>query len=288
MSIRSLALILSLGLGAAAVGCGGTVASEQASSANSAAARAPVAQTAHGPVKLIGEALGDVPMTPSQRAEIEQLATEAEARHATVRAARRDLTVAVAAQVEAGSIDRSALQPKIEAVAGAIGASQPADRAAIERLHAILGPDQRTAFIDALEARLHERMSGAIGMDAAGPKGRLAHWAQELNLSDAQRDQIKAALAQRFQAASQEHGDRHPWMEAKRRGAKVLNAFKQDRFVLDEVAPPQNPQEQATRASQFFLGMAEAALPILTPEQRKAAADKLRTHVEETDAPAAF
>lgn len=295
MRSRSLALALSLGLAAVAVGCGGTSASEQPSSASSAApSRAPVAQNAHGPVKLLGEALGDVPMTASQRAEIEQLATEAEARHAAARAARRDLTLAVAAQVEAGRIDREQLRPKIDALASAMAASQPADRAAIERLHAILGPDQRTAFVDALEARLHERMGGMGGVGGPGHQGKLAHWAQELNLSDAQREQIKTALEQHFRAAAQEQGasheqaDEHPWMEAKRRGAKLLDAFKQDRFVLDEVAPRQNPEEQAVRSSGFFLGMAEAALPILTPEQRKAAAEKLRSRAGETDAPGAF
>jgi Spy/CpxP family protein refolding chaperone len=304
MRSRSLALALSLGLAAVAVGCGGTAASEQASSASSATkgfdrattgaadapSRAPVAQNAHGPVKLLGEALGDVPMTPSQRAEIEQLATEAEARHAAARGARRDLTLAVAAQVEAGSIDRELLRPKIDALASAMAASQPSDRAAIERLHAILGPDQRTAFIDALEARLHERMGDMDGAGGPAHNGKLAHWAQELNLSDGQREQLKAALEQHFRAAREQGASRgqagaHPWMEAKRRGAKLLDAFKQDRFVLDEVMPRQNPGEQAARSSEFFLGMAEAALPILTPEQRKAAAEKLRTRAEKAVAP---
>ena len=50
--------------------------------------RAPVAQSTHGPLKLIGDALGDVPLTASQRAAIEKLAADTEARHAESRARR--------------------------------------------------------------------------------------------------------------------------------------------------------------------------------------------------------
>jgi Spy/CpxP family protein refolding chaperone len=280
MQIRSLAhlaLPLAITLTAASFGCGGSAA-EQATSATSAATRAPVAQSTHGPLKLVGDALGDVPMTAPQRAQIEQLATEAEARHAAARATRRDLTLAVAAQLEAGNIDRAALRPKIDAVAAAVAASQPADRAAFERLHALLGPDQRTAFVDALEARMHERMGETRG------KGGMLHWAQELKLSDDQRAQIKAALEQHFHAGAGERGGGKAWTDRAERGAKLLAAFKQDRFVIDEVAPAQEVGQQAARSSDWFLGMAEAALPILTPEQRAIAAQKLRARAEQAEA----
>lgn len=269
-------IAFSMTVAAAALGCGGTVTAEQATTVNSAATRAPVAQTAHGPVKLVGDALGDVPMTVSQRAQIEQLATDADARHAGARAARRDLMLAVAAQVDAGSIDRATLRPKIDAVAASMTASQPADRSAFERLHAILGPDQRTAFVDALEARIHEHMGDAH-------KDRMTHWAQELKLSDGQRDQIKAAV-QHLRSAANEQGSGHPWMNQKERGAKLLDAFKKDRFVLDEVAPALDVGRQAARSSEMFLGMAEAALPVLTAEQRAVAAQKLRAHAEDAEA----
>jgi Spy/CpxP family protein refolding chaperone len=185
--------------------------------------------------------------------------------------------LAVAAQLEAGSIDRAALRPKIDALATAVTASQPADRAAFERLHGLLGPDQRTAFVDALEARMHERVGEARS------KGGMKHWAEELKLSDDQRAQIKVALEQHFQAAAREKDGGKPWMDRAARGAKLLAAFKHDRFVLDEVAPAREVGQQAARSSDLFLGMAEAALPVLTPEQRAIAAQKLRARAEEPD-----
>ena len=282
MRVRSRASVVlpfcfAVGVGVGGLGCGGTAATEPVSSAATAATRAPVAQTAHGPVKLLGDALGEVALTPAQRTEIEKLAGDAETRHAAARSARHDLTLALAAQVEAGSIDREALRPLLEAVVAAANASQPGDRAALERLHSILTPDQRAAFVDALEARVHQRMGDLRA------KHPWKSWADDLNLSDEQRSQIKATMQAQFQAvkaAAQEAGG--PWA-ARQRGAKVLSAFKQDRFVLDEVAPARDIGQQATRMSEHVLAMAEAALPVLTPDQRAIAAKKLRARATEVD-----
>jgi len=54
---------LSLALAVPALGCGGSVASGQPVTADSVTTRAPVAQGAHGQLKLLGTALGDVPLT---------------------------------------------------------------------------------------------------------------------------------------------------------------------------------------------------------------------------------
>jgi Spy/CpxP family protein refolding chaperone len=267
-------ILLSLALAApalASAGCGGSVA---ASPAAVSGTRAPVAQSAHGQVKLLGEALGDVPLSDAQRGQIEKLASDADARHEQGRGARHDLLLAIAAQVEAGTIDRAALQPKIDALVAAIQSAQPADRAAFEQLHGILAPDQRLAFVDAVEARFAEHAGRArerLGM---------REWAEALKLTDAQRDQIRTTLRQSF-AEHMHHGEHDgeqhhgPW-EGGRRGAKVLEAFKQDRFVFDQVVPPRDVGKGAAMMTDRFVTIAGQVLPILTPEQRTIAAARLR------------
>jgi Spy/CpxP family protein refolding chaperone len=284
-----LSVALSLFVAGPAVGCGGSVASEPAVSASSASTKAPIAQASHGPVKVVADALGDVALTASQRADIEQLAADAEARHAGARAAGKDMMLALAAQVEAGSIDRGALQPKIDALAAAVSAAQPADRAAFERLHQILGPEQRAAFADALEARVRDRLhqGGDAGQSMGGLHGRhpLKQWADDLGLTEPQRVQIKVALEQSSgDAGRARYGhEPPPWMDGGRRGEKLLDAFKQDRFVMDEVAPARDIGRQASGASERFLSVAQAALPVLTPQQRSLAAQKLRARADEAD-----
>ena len=275
-------LAVSLALAVPALGCGGTVASEQAQAAGLATSRAPVAQNARGPLRVIGDALGDVPLSGAQRTQIEQLATDAEARHVDTRAAGKTLVLAIADQVQGGQIDRAALQPRIDALAAAADRVQPADRAAFEQLHSLLTADQRVAFVDALQARMH------------GPKGDAAErhpmrqWADDLKLTDEQKTQIRTALADHFRGAhgaeSAGHGDAdhpgHPWAEGAERGAKMLAAFKQDRFVMSEVAPPRDLSKVVSKMSDRFLGLAEVALPILTPEQRSIAAQKIRERAD--------
>jgi Spy/CpxP family protein refolding chaperone len=263
-----LALPLTLLLAAPALGCGGTTSGHAVSVPG--AVRAPVAQNAHGQVRLIGEALADVPLTPEQRGDIEKLAVDADARHEGARTAKKELFLAIASQVQAGAIDRAALQPKIDALVAAAGSAQPADRVAFERLHAILAPDQRTAFVDALEAHLGEHI------DDLRERHPMRAWAADLKLTDAQQSQIKTLLKQSFEAGREGHGG-GPWSgEGRHRGAKLLKAFKQDRFVMDEVAPAVDVGKKASTASDRFLGIASQVLPILTPEQRSVAAQKIR------------
>jgi len=274
-SLSRFVLPLGVALAAPVLGCGGGAAYAQVSSPEPTA-RAPVAPNAKGPLKVVGEALGDVPLTASQRTHIEQLAADAEARHGDARAARKDLTLALAAQVQGGRIDRAALTPKIDALAAALKKAQPADRASFEQLHAILGADQRVAFVDALEAHIGERMGGWRH------KGPLKQWAEDLKLTDDQQTQIRTALKGHFGGPpghdEDHHGKAHRGErgEGHERGAKVLAAFKQDRFVIDEVLPAKDVSKQVAHMTDRFLGIVEAILPILTPDQRTMAAQKIR------------
>jgi Spy/CpxP family protein refolding chaperone len=274
--LRRLLVPLAITLTFPALGCSGAVAPEPPTTAEAATTRAPVAQATHGPLKLVGDALGDVPLTAAQRVTLEKLATDAEARHSGAHAARRELVLAVAAQVEAGQIDRPALQPKIDALVAAMQAVQPTDRAAFEQLHAVLSPDQRVAFVDAMEARVAAR-AGEMR-----DKHPLAKWAADLGLSEAQRTQIKDAMKERWQAAGHEERGAEG-AGAQERGAKLMSAFKQDRFVMDEVVPPLDVSRRAQKTTERMLRVAEAALAVLTPQQRTLAAQKLRDRAASMD-----
>ena len=277
-ALHRLALPLSLAVAIPGIGCSGGVASQPiASTQPNTAVSAPLAPGAHGMVKVVAEALAVVPLSAAQRTQVESLAANAEARHGESLAARKDLMLALAAQVEAGRIDRAALAPKINDLAAANAKAQPGDRAAFEQLHALLTPDQRGAFVSALEARFGERKGE---MRAKHP---LQQWAAELQLSDAQKAEIKAAVHERFHG-THEHswGDGGP-MGAGHKGAKVLAAFKQDRFVMDEVAPAGDALQFGPRRTERLLALAEAAVPVLTPAQRSIAAQKIRDRAESND-----
>ncbi len=269
-----------LALSLAVAACGGSTATDTgAQTAQNAVTKAPVGVATHGPVKMVGDALGQVPLRPEQRTELEKLATDAETRHQSVAPARKDLVEAVALQVESGTLDRAALQPKIDAAATAWDGIRTQDRAALERVHTILDASQRAAFTDALHAQMKEGREhhGPDGMHAKnGHHGKMQEWATDLKLTDAQKDQIKAA----FQAKGKDHEhDIHAEMKDHHaKGGQVMDAFKSEHFVMDEVSPKVDTKQAAAKMSGRMLGMIEVVLPILTPEQRKIAADKIRSH----------
>src|SRR6202035_5537235 len=106
-------------------------------------------------------------------------------------------------------------------------------------------------------------------------------WAADLNLTGDQRSQIKDAMVARFKAAG--HDGKEDFKDAKHQGKEVMSAFKADRFVLDEVAPAHDVAAQVGRMTDHVLGIAEVALPILTPAQRTLAAQKTREKAQSAD-----
>ncbi len=299
MHASRIAALIALGSSLAILPACGSATTEPAQSAQSAVTRAPlsVAAQAKGPAKWMAESFADVPLRSEQRAEIEQMFMAAITRHEPVKQARADLALAVAAQVDAGAIDKMALQPKIDAVAAEMSKVQDADIAAVERLHAILDATQRTALVDAIEAKFLERGAARVGAaqlgpqhidtDHAGPPGRggmmMKQWADDLKLTEEQRAQIKDNMHTQFAAhaggdereGAGHHGERH-FGEMKEHLEKLKAAFESEHFVMAELMPKKDMNERAQKWSGHMIDMVSAALPVLTPEQRTLAAAKIR------------
>ncbi|MBX3190165.1 MAG: Spy/CpxP family protein refolding chaperone [Labilithrix sp.] len=284
--VRSFAFALALATGSlAAIGCGGTVEQPQTAAGVS---KAPVGQNTHGVVKLVGDALGEVPLRPDQRVELEKLAQASEARHVAMADGRKELMLAVADQVEKGAIDKGALQPKIDRIVADLEKSRPEDRAALARVHAILDADQRNLFVDALESRFkgkHHRMKGGEGGEH-GERGHhkgkhgfhgMKQLAEDLKLTDEQKSQIKDALMSGHEGGRDRREMFRGMHERMSEGKQALESFRTDKFDANAAGPsPDKVRVMAAAGSTRFVGAAEKVLPILTPEQRKIAADKLR------------
>ena len=225
-------------------------------------------------------------ISTAQRQQIEALVQQEKAAHANVAAARSQLLDAVAGRVAAGSVDDVALAPNVQAVEGAIQADEPGDRAALEQLHAILTPAQRVELVTRLESHGRRAQSGGgegserarehgradAGARASGEmRGHGGMWGRALNLSDAQKQQIAVNLRSIGQGAD---ANKTAWKEQRSARQHLLEAFKADRFVMNEVAPPRDPQ-QVEQGVERIVRLAKASAPVLTPEQRATAAAKL-------------
>jgi Spy/CpxP family protein refolding chaperone len=241
-----------------------------AAATNDASAEANASHRAHrGHVDLLHASLRLDSLTASQRQQIEALVQGERSSHTNIRAARSQLLQAVAGEMASGAIDEAALKPSVQALEGAIEADEPADRAALETLHTILTPAQRTELVSRVEARHgHHAPPSDGGARPARMHGGM--WGRDLNLTDAQKQQIGANLRSAGPGV-----DRALWTEARGTHEQVLTAFKGDTFVMNQVAPPRDPRLIDAEAERI-VRVAKASAPILTPDQRAAAATKLR------------
>jgi Spy/CpxP family protein refolding chaperone len=296
-SIRTASVALVLA--ASALACSGSQSvGEPTATAAQGTTVAPINVSVHGQARVVANALAQVPLRADQRATIEQMAKDAEVRQEPQRKARETLMLAIADQVQAGTINEAALQPQIDAITAAHVAARPLDRAAFEKLHELLTADQRTAFVTAMQGNAgnHE---GKEGKGNGQMRGRMQKWAADIGLSQDQQDQIRQKLQARWQqhvvgavvGTDEQKGDAvqtgtmmahghqmHEQMKA------TLEAFKGDKFSMDQVSPIQNEQPMAHEFAGHMLGMLEAALPVLTADQRTAAANKLRQRAANLEA----
>jgi len=240
-----------------------------ASSAQSGMTKAPVAPQVTGHMRVVADALSDVPLLPEQRTAIEQMASDSVTRHAAVKTVHAQLAEAVAAQIEAGAIDRVALQPKIDATADALAASRPLDRAAFEQLHTLLTPEQRGQFVDAMETR------GKAAHHEHGMHGRMEQWATDLKLTDDQRTQIAAIVKAQFAAHKSEGHDAHA------HGHDMMESFRSDTMAPAPAA--EDLRARANKKADGFLSIATQVLPLLTPAQRSLAAAKIRARAQASE-----
>jgi len=264
------------------MGCSSSVADKPAETA--ASSQAITTTSEHGPIKMLADALGKVSLRDAQRTEVQKLFAEADARHTTAKeqsnTGRADLMNAVAAQVEQGKIDRTALAPKEQALEATWKTARDADRASIERLHDLLDPAQRVALVDAIQASKPDggHRDGGWRKHHAGDGGGKEHFdklADELKLTDDQKAKIGDAI--RAERSAKGDGERAHHDPAKMEA--LFTAFKSDHFKMDEVAPTTEVHDPLARR----IHLAEIAVPLLTPEQRTTLAAKIREKAQKPD-----
>jgi hypothetical protein len=227
----------------------------------------------HGGRDLIGRALDEVHLRPEQKSAVQKLKAEAAKRHAPVAAAKEEFLTVLADQVEKGKLDRCALAPAVKALASAKAAAHPGDRAAFEELHSMLDPNQRGEFVDAL----HRQWESVQKMHE--PAALAERMAKDLKLSDDRKESLQKILTGIHEVRHAEPS----YAAHRERWAKILNAFKGDHFVLDEIAPMGDMEAHSAARVERMLWAGEAILPVLDRDQRGVAADKLREHAKKAE-----
>jgi Spy/CpxP family protein refolding chaperone len=205
---------------------------------------------------LLGQALKLDSLTPEQRTAVGQLVEQRRAARVPVREADARVLTALAQGVEQASVDPQALAPALNAEDHAAAAQTAVERDALNRLHALLTPAQRSQLVDRIEAE-HSRK------DAGGDREPRGAWGGKLGLTPEQKTQIAASL----HAGGQSEGGTKGAHEGEPRQA--LEGFRGDSFDASGLVRVEHRGERAEK-------LAEAMVPVLTPAQRGEFAKHLR------------
>jgi len=254
-TLRSMVTLAALGLvGAVASGAAG------AEPAPAVGAETPAANTPHGLIQLIGDALGDVSLRPDQQDAVEALGAKVEPLQATVDQAESDLLTMLAEQVSAGAIDLAAIEPNILAYATAREDVSAGLRSAIEELHLILDPTQRMDFADSLECGVHDVLLALTSGE------RLDDFAQTLGLNDAQKQDLSDDL-----------GELTPMLDAARQSLHaVIEGFRSDTFSIEQFMPQNEVFAKAEQRAEMIVDVTDLFMDVLNPSQRDELAQRIR------------
>lgn len=222
------------------------------------------ASEAKGIVQMVDEALQGIELRHDQSDTIQKLGADVDAKVGTVDAAKRDLLVSIADEVEAGKVDPSTLKQKEHRFADAAADASPVVRSALEKLHDTLDPAQRKQFV----SNFRDAMKKNGGMMSR--KATLDELSSTLNLTDDQKQKVSDILGQDSTAAD----------VARARIELVLAAFPGERFKIDELlAPASSVRERAQELADRIVEVAARVTDVLTADQRKNAAQRIRDKV---------
>jgi Spy/CpxP family protein refolding chaperone len=226
---------------------------------------------------LLGAALKLDSLTADQRAAIEKLIASRKAAGVPVRQAEAQLLTILAQQVEQAKIDPQGLSASVSAEQNASNAKVAAERDALAQLHAILSAAQRQQLVDRIEQARHGHEGDERGKahegGREGHEGHGGRWlGRALDLTPGQEAQIRANLEAERNGAPDAHAG-----HGGERG-KLLERFRGDAFDPSTFVTAHNRGVGIER-------LAEAAVPVLTPEQRATLANLLRQRAAHESAP---
>ena len=234
-----------------------------------------------GFVGLLLAAVETVGVTAEQQTGLDKIKADFRAKVEPVRLANGAVMNVLADGIAAGNIDSAKLDASVAAVAAAAAQVHGATADALNQLHALLRPEQRTALVDKIQAHWSiwkDANAGDQAADNAKPDSHIGHLAKEAGLSNDQVEKVRANLAALPTPA------RGPFdaSAAEAHMKAFAAAFAADPFDAKTLttADPANTKIAswgAGRMARFY----QALAPVLTADQRTKIAAKLREHASE-------
>ncbi len=247
----------------------------------------------HGGVMLFfAMSVDTLGVAPEQQNAVARIQADLFAKLEPARAAEQDVVTTLADGIAAGGIDHAKVDSAVARVASTSGGLHDATADALNQLHAVLTPEQRSALVEKVEAHWDVwKHANAVEAEKAGgdasraaQRGHLDVMAKEIELSP---EQVARAQSN-FDAAMGAGPPRLDPAEIQGHIDAIGAAFRADTFDAKLIEPASQANAHlagwgAARMARFY----EALDPVLTPPQRAKVAEMLREHATHNESTAA-
>ena len=272
---------------------GGATAASASAAPSAAAASASVAPAAkphanfsrHGGIASgLFHATNDLPLTDAQKASLDKTEATLKADDDGIRTAMKAFRADLLAGVKAGKIDTAKMTADDAVVDKAIADHQDKEATALNDLHTLLTPEQRTTAVAAVRAKIAERETRMSGWmkdkdgDGGPPdwgKKRLDKLTADLTLDAGQQKQVAAILTKAADPPNAA-GMQSRWDDHKKRVDALLTAFAGDPFDAKKADLTVLPGKTAHDPMDHIVALFTQLLPVLHADQR----DKLASSMD--------
>jgi Spy/CpxP family protein refolding chaperone len=255
---------------------------------------------------LFTSSLSEVELRPEQKQPVADIEHDLETLGEPPKEARDQLINDVADGVAAGKIDKPKTDADIKKLSDAAAAKTASIQDAVNRLHKTLDPAQRKKLVETMRAKgeemkekmkehMHEHAEGGHegGHGEMGEHGEHEgdheaeehkeheKLADELGLTPEQREKLHAKMKEEMKSMM---ATRKARMEKMHQHMKAVgDAFETDTFDAKKAGVGEHGPEMVKEMATMRVHMAEAILPILTPDQRAKFSAHLKAHAEDGD-----
>ena len=231
----------------------------------------------HGGATLfIAMSLDTLGVSPEQRVALANIRGALHARMEAARLAEQRLITVLADGLVAGNVDQSKVDAAMLQVSSAAETVHEATADAMNELHAVLTPLQRGALADKMEAHWHLWQQANLDDNRSTNQdmSSLAMITEELSLTNDEADKIRAGLGERMTRVTPLAAS-----VVDTRLRAFGDAFRGDAFDAKNIPSSIASNEQlAAWGAAHMTNLVEAAVLVLTVEQRTKLATHLREH----------
>ena len=231
----------------------------------------------HGGLTLfVLMSLDTLSVSPAEQTAVSGIRNELVASLSPARLAEQALMTQLADGVAAGSLDGQKVERAVTDVTSAARAIHEASGDVLNRLHAALSPQERTALVDKVDAHwgVWQRANAEETGSAPDERSHLAALAAELHLTEDQLDRIRIALRDGMKAVAP--------LDPKEVDTELRafgDAFRSATFDVRALTTASDADAHMVGWAVAHLArFVEAASGVLTTEQRAAFAERLRGH----------